>query len=141
MTGSTEHRRAPRRDIVEIRRMGGWGSVEYQHVLSCGHIENRARASTAPKLACVWCLRAEAKVIEMAELSKPPTIIEDLSDSEIATIETEIRLTQASIASFMGVDVDAVDIIVKDVGGNLKINHAQVYLSYKDVRRIAGRNS
>jgi hypothetical protein len=141
MTGSTEHRRAPRRDVVEIRRMGGWGSVEYQHVLSCGHIENRARASSAPKLACVWCLRAETKEIEMAELSKSPTIVDDLSDGEIASIETEIRLTQASIASFMGIDTDAVDVVVKDIGGNLKINYAQVFLSAKDVRRIAGRNS
>jgi hypothetical protein len=86
-------------------------------------------------------LRAETKEIEMAELSKSPTIVDDLSDGEIASIETEIRLTQASIASFMGIDTDAVDVVVKDIGGNLKINYAQVFLSAKDVRRIAGRDS
>lgn len=137
MAGSTEHRRAPRRQVVEIRKTGSWGNVVYQHVLECGHIEKRPRATSAPKLACVWCLRSESKQKEMEALSLPaPRSF--INDEDTASIESAIMSAQATIASKLGVDIDAVDIATKDVNGILEIKHATVFLTARDVRNIAG---
>lgn len=139
MSGSTEHRKAPRRAVKEINRIGGWGDVKYHHVLECGHIEIRARATAAPKLACVWCLRASEKENEMKALAVfIPTQYDDSLNSAIE--ETEINITHASIAARFGVPTEAVDMVVKDVGGKLEIVSARVFLSASDVRRIAGRS-
>ena len=138
MAGSTVAIKAPRKLLNEIKRTGGWGDVKYHHLLECGHIEVRPRATTAPKLACIWCLRAEAKENEMKALAvaKPSTYDDSLNS---AIEETEINITHASIASRFGVPMEAVDIVVRDVGGKLEIVSARVFLSAVDVRRIAGR--
>lgn len=136
---TTEHRRAPRRDVVEIRRVGGWGSVSYHHVLSCGHIEKRPRASTAPKLACVWCLRAEEAKTTMAALTVAPQRKLSIDDDELATMETEAQMIKASLSSQFGVPADAVDVVMADDGGILRIRYATIFLSEKDLRRITGQ--
>lgn len=60
---TTEHRKAPRRSVVEISREGAWGRVKYKHLLSCGHTETRPRAATSPTLAWlgVFALRPKMK--------------------------------------------------------------------------------
>jgi hypothetical protein len=137
MSGSTEHRKAPRRVVKEIKRIGGWGDVKYHHFLECGHIEVRPRATTAPKLACVWCLRADAKENEMKALAvAKPTTYDDSLNSAIE--ETEINIIHATIASRFGIPKEAIDIVVKDVGGRLEVTSARIFLSASDVRRIAG---
>jgi hypothetical protein len=133
---TTEHRKAPRRDVLEIRRIGNWGNVKYMHILSCGHMEVRPRASNSPKLACVECLRIDSRVIEMNSVASP-TRISDVTDDEMATAETEIYLAQANIASKFGVSIDSVDVVTIDDGGNLRVRYATVFLTEKDVRRIA----
>lgn len=136
---TTEHRRAPRRDVLEIRRVGGWGSVVYHHVLSCGHIEKRPRASSAPKLACVWCLRAEEVKITMELLAAGPARNTSIDDDELATVETEAQMIKATLSSKFGVPIDAVDVVMGDDGGNLRIRYATIFLTEKDVRRITGQ--
>jgi hypothetical protein len=133
---TTEHRKAPRRDVLEIRRIGNWGHVQYMHILSCGHMETRPRASASPKLACVECLRIDSRVIEMKSVASPARI-SDVTDDEMATAETEIYLAQATIASKFGVPIDSVDVVTVDDGGNLRVRYATVFLTEKDVRRIA----
>lgn len=136
MSGSTEHRRSPRRDVVEIKKMGSWGNIEYHHFLSCGHVEKRPRASRAPKLACVWCLRSESKALEMRALAQPARSV--YVEERYADDETEIYNVRATLASRMGVPIEAVDVVVRDTGGKLEIQHATVFLSANEVRRIAG---
>ncbi len=136
MSGSTEHRRSPRRDVLEIKKVGSWGNIEYHHVLSCGHIEKRPRASRAPKLACVWCLRSESKEMEMKALAQPPKNI--YVEDRYADDETEIYNIRAALASRMNIPIEAVDVVVKDINGKLEIQHATVFLSSAEVRRIAG---
>lgn len=136
---TTEHRRAPRRDVVEIRRVGGWGAVTYHHVLSCGHIEKRPRATTAPKLACVWCLRAEAVKTTMASLAIAQPRNTFIDDDELASIETETQMMKASLSAHFGIPIDAVDVVMTDDAGNLRMRYATIFLTERDVRRITGQ--
>ena len=137
---TTEHRKAPRRDVVEVRRVGGWGSVRYHHILSCGHTETRPRASSSPKLACVKCLREQAVVSEMKSIA-PPARISDITDDEMATAETEINLARATIAARFGLDINAVDLVTYDDGGILRVRYATVFLTERDVRRISSKEA
>jgi hypothetical protein len=136
MSGSTEHRRSPRRDVTEIKKIGSWGNISYHHFLSCGHVEIRPRASRAPKLACAWCLRSEQKEIEMQSFSSPSQV--RIQEDRYADDETEIYTIRAGLASRMNVPIEAVDVVVKDINGKLEIQHATVFLSAIEVRRIAG---
>lgn len=136
---TTEHRRAPRRDVVEIRRVGGWGSVTYHHVLSCGHIEQRPRATSAPKLACVWCLRAEKVESTMASLAIAQPRNTFIDDDELASIETETQMMKASLSAHFGIPIDAVDVVMTDDAGNLRMRYATIFLTERDVRRITGQ--
>lgn len=133
---TTEHRKAPRRKIESIDRLGNHGSVKYHHLLECGHTEIRARASRAPKLGCAWCLRTESKATEMAALTisypEPLDYDERLSQNEI-----QVARLQGSLAKALGVPTEAVDLVVTERGGDLTVESAVVYLSPRDIERMA----
>jgi len=133
---TTEHRRAPRRKIVEVSREGAWGKVKYKHLLECGHTEIRPRASSTPSLACAWCLRVDVRQKEINALSiinRGPYV--DVSPL-MASDEITLSKTRALLSSKFGVPLDAVDIISSDVNGNLEINYAIIFLSSGDVARL-----
>lgn len=132
---TTERRRAPRRSITKIERSGSWGNVVYRHFLSCGHIEERKRASSTPELACTWCPKAEKKEQELKALIRPSL----LSGYEPNLADQEIRIekARASIAQRFEIPLDAVDIASEDVSGELIIRSATIYLSARDVMRIS----
>ena len=132
---TTEHRKAPRRRIEEIERVGNWGAVKYHHLLECGHTEIRARASRAPMLGCAWCLGMEAKASEMEALAiqyrEPLDYDERLSHNEI-----QVARLQGSLAKALGVPTEAVDLVVTEKGGDLTVESAVVYLSPRDIDRM-----
>ena len=133
---TTEHRRAPRRKIVEVSREGAWGKVKYKHLLECGHTEVRPKASSTPSLACAWCLRVDVKQKEINALSlsnRGPYV--DMSPS-MASDEITLSKTRALLSSKFGLPLDSVDIISSDVNGNLEINYAIIFLSSGDVARL-----
>ena len=135
---TTEHRKSPRRSIERIERMGGWGKVKYHHHLECGHIEVRNRASTAPKIACVWCLKTAARD---AEWKNPSSVDKNLApsidyDSDLSQDEMAIERARAALARELSIPPDAIDIVAVDAGGNLEIQSALVFLSADDVHRI-----
>ena len=135
---TTEHRKAPRRDVVEISREGAWGKVKYRHLLSCGHTEVRPRAASTPKLACAWCLRVVEKDVEIKALSAgTQTQVDDLNE-QLAKEEIDISKTKAAIALRFQIPQEAIDIVVSDVNGNLVIKHALLFLSARDVSRLSG---
>ena len=135
---TTEHRKAPRRSVVAINRLGNWGAVRYEHKLECGHIEIRPRASTAPKLACVGCLKAKAFSSEIEALVKKNESNQIIEiDENYASNESLINSIRASIASYFKVDSNDVDVICTDINGELKIQCATVFLSSPDVYRIS----
>jgi len=129
---STEHRRAPRRKIKTIRRVGSWGDIVYEHLLECGHTERRPRAATSNSLACAWCLRSEAKELEIRALALPAKIVEpDLQHSEI-----EIARVKAQLAHTLSVSLEQIEISVIDKFGEQKISGAVVFLSESDVHKL-----
>lgn len=132
---TTEHRQAPRRKIVQIQRSGAWGKVKYEHILDCGHSEIRSRASSAPKIACAWCLRSKHKEIEIKSLINPPRI-NDSQDEMFLQAETEIGRIRAQVAHEFRVNLEQVDVVASDVNGITKINFVKVFLSPADVRKI-----
>lgn len=131
---TTERRKAPRRQIVKIDKIGSWGNVSYHHHLDCGHVEIRNRTAPAPQIACVWCLRAGEKEKELKLLIRPS----DISIEERSLVDDEIKIerSRAAIASRFGVPLDAVDISSEDYAGKLIIRGATIYLSPEDVDRI-----
>jgi hypothetical protein len=134
---TTERRRAPRKKITSIEKVGRWGQVVYNHKLSCGHIDSRKRAATSDEIACMWCLRAEEKDAEIKKLSAPP-VQSVFYDDNLAEEETRIEKTRAALAARIGVPMEAVDVAAEDVNGILVIRSAVLYLSARDINRITG---
>lgn len=132
---TTEHRKSPRRKVIEIRRSGAWGEVKYQHLLECGHSEFRLRAATAPKIACAWCLRSKNKETEIKALATPAPLNDSL-DEMFLEGETEIGRVRAVISHQYKVPLEQVDVVATDVNGLTKINYVKVFLSPADVRKI-----
>jgi hypothetical protein len=139
---TTEHRKAPRRSVVEISREGAWGRVKHKHLLSCGHTETRPRAATSPTLACAWCLRAEAKDEEIKALGAGAQLINEVDiNQKLANEEIDISRTKAIIATRFQIPIEAIDVVVADVNGNLIIQHALLFLSGSDVARLSRNQS
>lgn len=133
---TSERRRAPKRLVVGIERTGRWGQVTYRHKLSCGHIESRPRAATSQTLACAWCLRSEAVDAEMKALTQPQKPQHIKEEQSIVDLEMSVEKLRAGIASKFSVPVDAVDISVQDISGEMVITSAIVFLSAIDVDRL-----
>jgi len=136
---TTEHRRAPKREVVEITRAGAWGQVRYQHKLSCGHIESRPRAASSKTLACAWCLRAEEIDKQIKSLSAPPVQIVPEEEQSLTSFETNVEKLRAGLAAKFSVPVDAVDISIVDVNGQLVIKSGLVFLSANDIARLGSQ--
>lgn len=131
---TTERRRSPRRKITQIAKIGSWGNILYHHHLSCGHIEVRKRPAPTDQIACAWCLRVEEKNEEFKKFKKPSMF--SVSENSIVDDEIRIERSRAAIASNFGVPIDAVDVAVEDLSGQLIIMGATIYLSSEDVDKI-----
>ncbi|NBX50818.1 hypothetical protein EBT25_12970 [bacterium] len=134
---TTEHRKAPRRKVVEINKTGTWGNIQYTHVLECGHREKRARAATSKELACVMCLRMKDKELEMTALAKPKQISAEY-DVDVNSKETIAQMMRAGIAANLKIPHEAIDVVMRDNNGNLEISSVVLFLSAADASRIAG---
>ena len=131
---TTEHRKAPRRKIIEIRRTGEWGKITYEHVLECGHTEKRPRASGSPQIACAWCLRSQAKEIEIIALAKPAKV----SSVDSSINEIEIARVKAKLSHVLSVSQEQIEISVIDKFGEQVISGAVVFLSEANVHKLIG---
>lgn len=134
---------APRREIVQVDKVGPWGRVEYHHRLSCGHTDIRKRMASTKVIACPLCVVAEnqAKVLSnIATTRAPQAPTEDLLDymgSRIAITESRIAKLRAEIASKFEVPVEAVDIAISDEDGELRLSYGLVFLSAQDIEAFA----
>ena len=132
---------APQKKIVSIDKQGGWGDVSYYHKLECGHSEVRKRASTAPKIACTWCVVGEEKGKELRALTlvQPPTL-EEVWDFYDTTINEEVDIAQlrAGLASAIGCPQDSVEVVAEVTENNvLKVMYVNVFLDLETAKRIA----
>lgn len=136
---TTERRKAPRRKVEGIRRIGAWGDVNYYHDLECGHTDVRPRASRSPRLGCAKCLWAEAKAQELESLNPQPVDMfpePGPDDAESLRQEVIARETVASLANVLGVPADAVALTTEMRGGHLVVTNAVVFLEANDIRRL-----
>jgi hypothetical protein len=132
---TTEHRKAPRKKVISVKRVGEWGNVRYEHLLSCGHIESRPREADTKTntLACAWCFKSTNMGKELTKLSSATvTYVEEDSSSS----EARINSIKASIAARFNVSLDSVDVVSTADNAELKIQYATVFLSSLDVGRI-----
>ena len=133
---------APQNEIIEIKRLGEWGKLEYHHRLSCGHTEVRKRPSKAPKIACTWCVIATEKQRELRALTviSPPVEYEQVWDfyDDVAVDEITIANVRSNVASAIGCPQESVEVISSvDEDGNLRINYVTVILDYAQAKKLS----
>lgn len=132
---------APQKIILSIDKQGAWGDVSYYHKLECGHIEVRKRASSAPKIACTWCVIGEEKGKELKALTLiQPPILDEVWDFYDEAINEEVDVAQlrAGIASAIGCPQDSVEVI-SEVGDDniLRVNYVTIFLDIELAKKIA----
>jgi hypothetical protein len=136
---TTEHRKAPRRLVEYIDRVGEWGKIRYLHHLECGHIESRPRASSAPKLGCVKCLRVDTEENDDTLLKVNVQVVDfaaQMAEDEVTTSRLASKLAQT-----LGVPNEAIGLHQEiQENGRSNVQYAVVYLSRDDIFRIVGGN-
>lgn len=123
-------KRAPRRTVVDIVRVGDWGEVEYRHRMSCGHTIVRKRSSKADFLACLECLKAS--MFANGQISS--VSIEGPSD-EVERFSAPINdmAVQSSLANLLGIMPESVDLVL-DQDGNIR--YGMIFLSSDEITRL-----
>lgn len=136
---------APRREILDVERMGDWGEVRYVHRLSCGHVEERVRrAAPGGVIACSGCLKAAqfAEGVQPQRARRPMVLTspdgDDASIDDLAGVEAEIARIRAGLAKAFRVPAEAVDVAVTSTSGTPDVAYALVFLDADQARRVAG---
>lgn len=99
-------KQAPRREVVDIQRVGDWGVVQYLHKLTCGHTEPRKRPSPATHISCMFCLHEQERPAPKGTTVIP--VLEFDTFDSVATAEVQESALKAKIAARLGVSQDAV---------------------------------
>lgn len=136
---TTERRKAPRKKIKYVQKIGSWGKYEYIHHLVCGHTESRKRKSPTSEIACVICLKTEEKKQEIRALSRTSPLI---IGNEDYLVDEELKIERARglLGAKFGIPLDAVDILSEYFDGKLIIKSAIIYLSSQDVDKLTKTN-
>ena len=134
---------APRREVLEVERLGDWGEIRYAHTMSCGHVEQRPRR-TAPgrHMACSGCLRAASFSTGLAPSTPPAAQFDQINEhdyliDDVAGVEAEIARLRAGLATTFGVPVDAVDVAMTSATGIPEVAYALVFLDADTAKRKA----
>jgi hypothetical protein len=143
-------KKAPQREILEIERSGEWGKVDYRHRLTCGHVEIRKRPSSAPKIACSWCVVAEEKQQELQLLANPARSSARLpqawteEEAEVPYIdadgETDLESSKlrAGLVLALGCSPESVEVITEvDENGDLSARYVVVFMDIVVAKRLA----
>ena len=132
---------APRRDIVDVVRVGDWGDVSYKHRLSCGHVEERKRPAKTSQVACSSCLLAKNfDPVERAVVPALPPEDDyhyDPVQAEIAYVEGQAGRIKAGLAGKFGVELDSVDVVIGERDGAMRVISAVVYLDGDQAKRLS----
>lgn len=135
---------APRQQVTSIERIGSWGRVEYHHHLACGHTAIRKRASTTEVLACDGCVLAQEHQISLAKQDTHGTDddIYDPLHSEIAITEKDTAIIKAGLVALFEVPAEAVDLVIGDDDGVLRLQYAVILLSADEIhQRLAPKTT
>jgi hypothetical protein len=128
-----DRHRAPRRAVIRVTHVGGYGNVWWLHELECGHTERRKRAAPSTHIGCASCKHSERAYA--ASLARP-----GVDPALDAQVEIEADRLKAKLASALGVPLDAVGVSVRQGGSALEISGAMVFLhaaaAYEIVKRF-----
>ena len=92
-----ERRQAPKQKILSINRVGAWGKVRYEHKLDCGHSEILPRASSAKRIACTWCVKAQEKEEELRQLVSPQKNSSQILDMDEFRLDVILHVAEYKI--------------------------------------------
>lgn len=141
-------KKAPQKEVLSIDRTGEWGKVEYHHRLSCGHTEMRKRPSTAPKIACSWCVVAGEKQEELRALAIRETVMTEVPLDDIVVYDDDFEheidagRLRAGLVSALGVQPEAVEVVSEvDESGDLSARYVVLFLDLSTASRLAGFDS
>jgi hypothetical protein len=127
---------APRREVIDIVRSGGYGTTRYHHRLACGHTEIRRRPAPATTLGCERCaldVLVERRTSE-ALAALPPTEAVSLVSVE-ASVEVDAARLRAGLAALLKVDLD--DVVMHTT--TTSITGASVWISAAALNVIRDR--
>lgn len=129
---------APRRDVVDVRRVGDWGEVRYRHRLSCGHTEERKRPAKASVIACSACSvdKRLSRKMFLLDTGSDQSENYDLISSEFAQAEMLSVRIRGAIAARLGVTLEDVDVLISDVDGRFAVASASVHIDGQTAMRI-----
>ena len=144
-------KQAPRRDVVDVVRIGDWGEVTYRHRLECGHVEVRKRPAKSDQMACESCLLVirhdkQAPLVQ-DQPGESPLLIDnpDLMDvfdpfaAEMALVEGRAGRIRAGLSNRLGVPYDSVDVQIGDQDGKMSVLSASVYLTVEQAEKFVDR--
>lgn len=131
-------KKAPRREVTGIDRIGSWGRVEYHHRLECGHIEVRKRPSKTGTMACSGCVLSEQHQanLKSQRFAEFPEELWDQTGADLAVQEGSVARLKAALVAKFGVPPEAVDVAVDDEDGTLRVSYAVILLSAVEILEV-----
>lgn len=124
-------KQAPRREVLEIKKIGDWGDVTYSHILGCGHIEVRKRASTASHISCMFCLHERERPAPKANTASPDFDF-DVTDT-LSSTEADIVSLKAKLAARLQLPNDAINVQVNAFG---KVQYVAILMTAEEAARL-----
>lgn len=107
-------KRAPRRDVSSVSRVGEWGKISYHHILTCGHLEARRRMTrVGGQMACPQCLSVAAI------RARPRLGGDEVGAQYDETVALSIALEaniRAVVSSRLSVPAESIDVVVGPTG-------------------------
>lgn len=140
-SGKINLKKAPRREIQEISRLGSWGRVEYHHKLECGHTEIRKRATPSGTMACSGCVLSEEYENRAQQTEDDPNEeILDLLGSELAVNEKTAQSLKVELGRALNLTTDAIEVVLDiDEQGQQALSGAVILLSADEVLRVVSQ--
>lgn len=116
----SERRRAPKRRVVDVRRVGTYPNVTWQHSLDCGHVESRKRKAPAERIGCPTCLARETVPV-VADTMRYAAELDSLIDSAVS---------RALNKEFLFPERIVTRVEVKDVDGQAQPKKAYIEVTF-----------
>ena len=111
-------RRAPKRLVLRVDRVGAYPHVEWKHWLECKHFELRKRKAPAERIGCTACLNRQTDEVEV------------VPDLDRMRLEYEAQVmkafTQHPIFEKVGLKFTDTVVEVEDVDGQAQVKSIRI---------------
>jgi hypothetical protein len=114
-------RRAPKRLVLRVDRVGAYPHVEWKHWLECKHFELRKRKAPAERIGCTACLNRTEDEVE---------VVPDLERVRLE-YEAQVLKTFGNQPVFQKVGIEFGDVVVdvEDVNGQAQVKSIRMSLT------------